>query len=490
MTPYEKLCSTHDEISLLSTTCATLGWDQETNLPTKALPFRARQLSYFSGKIHGMVTSDEYGSTLADAEQAASDCATVQANIREWRHSYDRATKLPQELIERQSTITSMAKAAWAEAREKNEFNTFAPHLTKLLDLAREKAELWGYDDEPYDALLGAYERGAKTSDVSTIFDGCRDLLIQTAADAVAKSEANPAREMTGEFCEEQQKVLNREIAESIGFDFGAGRIDTTTHPFCSGNAPYDTRLTTRYYKNTFLPSLFGVMHETGHGMYEQGLNKDEYGRPAGRSVSLGIHESQSLLWEGHVGRSRAFWTKWLPRVQELFPQMADWSLEDIIGHINTAKYSFIRVDADEATYDLHILLRFDLERRMLNKEIAVEDIPAAWNESFQKMFGITPPTDTEGCLQDIHWSMGGIGYFSTYSLGNFNASQLFHHAKKDEAIATAFDNADYKPLLDWMRTNVHSKGSTLLPQDLMKAATGEGTNPTYHMAHLKRRFL
>ncbi|MGB0993267.1 MAG: carboxypeptidase M32, partial [Akkermansiaceae bacterium] len=268
------------------------------------------------------------------------------------------------------------------------------------------------------------------------------------------------------------------------------GRIDTTTHPFCTGLGPGDTRLTTRYLENNFTSSLFGVLHEAGHGLYDQGLPTEQHGLPAGNAVSLGIHESQSRLWENHVGRSRAFWTKWLPRAQEIFPNLSKFDLDTFLAAINRAEKSYIRVEADEATYDLHIMLRFGIERAMLNGDIKVADIPSAWNERFQEFFGMTPPDDTNGCLQDIHWSMGGLGYFSTYSLGNFNAAQLHHKAMQDDTVSAACNNANYLPLLDWMRTHIHSKGSTLFPQDLMLAATEEATNPQYHLTHLKRRFL
>jgi len=487
---YQELVSLNQEITLLGSAASCLGWDQETYLPKKALGHRANQLSYLSGKIHSMATGKDFQAKLEAAEQAGSNNLTESANIREWRHGFDKSNKLPQELVERSSQTTSLAKAAWADAREKNEFSLFAPHLEKLVAEAKEKAELWGYEDEPYDALLGCYERGAKTADVAKIFDTFSPQVIQTARLAVEKSNANPARKLEGDFPVEAQQKLNQEVAASIGFDFDGGRIDTTAHPFCTTLGPLDVRLTTRYYEHDFTASLFGVMHEAGHGMYEQGLPADDFGQPSGSAVSLGIHESQSLLWEAHVGRSQGFWNKWFPRAQELFPQMQDWTVEEFLHTINQAKYSLIRVDADEATYDLHILLRFALERKILNGEIAIADIPAAWNESFQSMFGMQPPTDTKGCLQDIHWAMGGMGYFSTYSLGNLNASQLFHTATKDTSVREAFDNADYAPLLRWMRENIHAHGSTYLPQDLMKKATGEGTNPDYHLAHLKRRFL
>lgn len=487
---YQELARLCEEVSLLGGATSTLGWDQETYMPAKGLEFRAKQLSYLSGKIHELSTGDDFKKKLEAAEAAGGDSVTQKANLREWRHGFDKSNKLPQELVERGSKTSSLAKNAWADAREKNEFSLFAPHLEKLIGIAKEKAELWGYEDEPYDALLGCYERGAKTADVAKIFGEFEPQVTDLARKAVERSVVNPAREFTGDFAIEKQEVLNREVAESIGFDFEGGRIDTTTHPFCTTLGPQDVRLTTRYYEHDFTASLFGVMHETGHGLYEQGIPAGEFGLPSGSAVSLGIHESQSLLWEAHVGRSRGFWNKWFSRVQELFPQMRDWSVEEFMQTINQAKYSQIRVDADEATYDLHIMLRFNLEREILNGEIAVADIPAAWNERFEKMFGMRPESDAKGCLQDIHWSMGGLGYFSTYSLGNLNASQLFHKACEDSSVRTAFDQADYGPLLQWMRTNIHAHGSTYQPQDLMKKACGEGTNPKYHLAHLERRFL
>ena len=489
-TNYQKLSDHHQEVSLLSSASSTLGWDQETFLPAKGVEFRAKQLSYFSGKIHEMTTNSAYRNLLENAEAENGNNTTESANLREWRHSFDQSNKLPQALVEESSQASSLGMAAWTEAREKNDFSLFAPNLAQLVDIAKKKADLWGYDDEPYDALLGCYERGAKTSDVARIFDAFQPKITDIARLAVEKSAATPARKLEGDFPIEKQMLLNQEVAESIGFDFEGGRIDTTTHPFCTTLGPADIRLTTRYYKHDFTASLFGVMHEAGHGLYEQGLPSSDYAYPSGNAISLGIHESQSLLWEAHVGRSRGFWNKWFPRVQELFPQMQSWNVDEFLHTINSANYSQIRVDADEATYDLHILLRFGIEREILNGNIAINDIPAAWNERFESLFGICPDSDAKGCLQDVHWSMGGLGYFPTYTLGNLNASQLFHAATQDAGIKSAFDGADYAPLLQWMRENIHAHGSTYHPQELMQRASGEPTNPDHHLAHLKRRFL
>ena len=486
---YDSLCHKNREISLISKTAGILSWDQETYMPKGGISYRAKQLSWLSGKVHELRTSDSFRKALEGAEEESGN-SIYTANLRELRHQYNRATKLPQCLVEKNSEATSLGKAAWSEAREKSDFSIFAPHLTELLAIAREKAELWGYDDEPYDALLADYERGAKTSEVVSIFDEVSDELATTAQAACEKSLSTPADLLQGHYPISDQQILNREIVEEMGFSFDYGRIDTTAHPFCTTLGPKDIRLTTRYLEDNFTSSLFGILHEAGHGLYEQGLPADQNGLPVGNAVSLGIHESQSRLWENHVGRSRAFWEKWLPRAQEIFPHLNKLNLDTFLSAINRAEKSYIRVESDEATYDLHILLRFGLEREMLNGKIQVKDVPAAWNERFEHLMGMTPPDDAHGCLQDIHWSMGGLGYFSTYTLGNFNAAQLYQHTQKDAEIAAACAKAQYTPLLEWLQKNIHAKGSSLLPQDLMRAATGEATNARHHLEHLKRRFL
>ena len=489
--PYLRLCEKSREIALLGNTLGVLGWDQETYMPKGGVQYRAKQLSWLSGKMHELATCDEFRDALEAAENEDGDSSIIQsANLREFRHQFDRATKLPQSLVEKASEASSLGKVTWAEAREKSDFSIFAPHLDTLLSIAREKAELWGYEDEPYDALLSTYERGSKTSEVAAMFDSVNDELAEIANAAVEKSAIIPADLLIGGYPIAKQQQLNREVAEDMGFDFDNGRIDTTTHPFCTGIGPNDTRLTTRYLENDFTSSLFGVLHEAGHGLYGHGLPRDQHGLPVGDSSSLGIHESQSRLWENHVGRSRAFWTKWLPRAQEIFPNLSSIDLDTFLTSINRADKSLIRVEADEATYDLHILLRFGLERQMLNGEINVADVPAAWNEQFKKLFGITPPDDTHGCLQDIHWAMGGLGYFATYTLGNFNSAQLHRSAMQDPEVSSAIAQADFLPLLNWMRSNIHQHGCTYLPQDLIKKATQETTNPQYYVDHLRRRFL
>jgi carboxypeptidase Taq len=479
------------ELAVIHSSAAVIGWDQETYLPLAAADYRATQLAWLSSRAHELATSEAWKRDLEAAETSnTGDDPKLSANLRELRREFDRATKLPVELVARESAVTSLAKHAWADARKHADFPTFAPHLARLLEIAREKADLWGYSGEPYDALLEGFERRTSTAALAALFDVMKPALRKTAAKAVEKSAARAASLPPGPYPVAAQQSLNARIAGSIGYDFQAGRIDTTAHPFCTTLGPRDVRLTTRYEEADFTSSLFGVLHEAGHGMYEQGLLPEAYGLPSGSAVSLGVHESQSRLWENHVGRSHAFWQHWYPAAQEHFPQLAGFSLDDFMAYLHRAEFSPIRVEADEVTYDLHIILRFGIERRLLNRELTVADVPAAWNESFRELFGFTPENDAMGCLQDIHWSMGGLGYFPTYTLGNINAAQLFAAARKNPAIAAACDSADYAPLLGWLRENVHAHGGTLDPADLMEQATGSPPSTADYLAHLQNRYL
>jgi carboxypeptidase Taq len=488
MSAFENLSRLLQEQNLYATSASVLGWDQETNLPKSGIPHRADQLALLSGKVHELGTSAQFQKALEEAETEAQE--GQEANLREIRHHFERATCLPQSLVEKDSQAGSLAKSAWMKARKEDDFASFAPHLETLLAIAREKCELWSYPDEPYTALLSEYERGAQTSQITSLFEKLKPEVAKIAAEAVVRSEEISADALKGHAPIASQKELNHEIAASIGYDFDSGRIDTTAHPFCTTLGPQDVRLTNRYDENDFSSSLFGILHEAGHGLYQQGLPSQETHLPSGSPVSLGIHESQSRLWENHVGRSQPFWEKWLPRAQELFPHLKKLSLEQFLAAINRAQYSFVRVEADEATYDLHILLRFTLERLLINGELAVKDVPEAWNSEFKNLFGMTPPNNTVGCLQDIHWAMGGLGYFATYTLGNLNSAQIFESALREESVKSAFEQGNFAPLLGSLRREIHAKGSTLLPQDLMQSATGRETNATAYLAHLKERFL
>ncbi len=479
------------QIALLNSTASILSWDQETYLPSGSAEYRSEQLSYLAALAHDLSTSTEYLQSLESAEKEDSGTdPTLSANLRELRRESDRSVKIPTGLIARESTAQSAAHHAWIAARKASDYSIFAPHLQSLLVFALEKADLWGFENEPYDALLEGYERGTSTATIAALFDTLQKDLAPLSAQAVAKTASQKPILPDGPYPVAIQQTFNAIVAAEIGFDFHHGRIDTTTHPFCTTLGPKDIRLTTRYEENDFTSSLFGVMHEAGHGMYEQGLPAADFGLPSGSAVSLGIHESQSRLWENQVGRSPEFWEKFYPIAQQHFHQLKKFPLEKFLQYIHRAEFSPIRVEADEATYDLHIILRFQIERMLLNKEISVAQVPETWNELFRKSFGFLPENDAKGCLQDIHWSMGGIGYFPTYTLGNINAAQLFQAATSDPEIKKATATANYAPLLDWLRKNIHTHGAVHNPTDLINTSTGTPPTTEHYLKHLTARYL
>jgi carboxypeptidase Taq len=347
--------------------------------------------------------------------------------------------------------------------------------LEKTIELKRQQAEALGYPQCPYDALLDEYEPEALTADLRPVLEGLREELVPL----VAKIQASRRRPNTAllhrNFPVEVQDRFGREAAAKIGFDFTRGRLDVTTHPFCTTLGPHDCRITTRYDDTFFNSAFFGILHEAGHGLYEQGLLTEDYGLPSGEAISLGIHESQSRLWENLVGRSRAFWTFYYPLAQQQFPAaLGDVALDDFYFAINDVRPSLVRVEADEATYNLHILIRFELERALLDGELEAAELPGAWNEKYQQYLGITPPNDREGVLQDVHWSAGLIGYFPTYSLGNLYAAQFFAQARKELGnLDETFGRGDFRPLLDWLRQNIHRHGQRWTASELVERVTG-----------------
>ena len=488
---YRQLRQRTREISFLTSSSAALTWDVETYMPPKALAFRAEQLAYLSSAAHRKFTAKKVGALLTECEQqgfaAESDEA---ANVREWRRHYDRATKVPPRLVEKMERIRTHAREAWKAAREQSQFRLFKPHLQKVVDLTRQMADCWGYQESPYDALVEGYETGVTASQLRPLFATLRPALGAVLGVARERSAGLAEDFLHGHYPVAAQQAFNRKVAEAIGFDFAAGRVDTTTHPFCQTLGPGDCRLTTRYDERNFVQSLYGVLHETGHGMYEQGLLPEQYGTPLGSAVSLGIHESQSRLWENQVGRSPAFWEHWYPVACEHFPELKRFSPAQISAGVNRVAPSFLRVEADQVTYDLHILLRFEIEVQLIEGRLKVADVPAFWNEEFEKMFGLKVTRDADGCLQDIHWSIGLLGYFPTYTLGNLNAAQLMRRAgQENNSLEAELARGEYDNLRQWLRGKIHRAGSRHRPQELMQLATGEPTQSTYHLEYLRKKF-
>ena len=496
---YLKLLERSEEISLLGSTAAVLRWDQSTHLPSRAGEFRAKQSAHLDGMIHKLFTAGEIGAWISACEQAGlaaippndADPKVLAAstNVRGWRRDYDAATKLPQRLVEDLAQTTGEAYSVWVEAREKSDFALFSPWFQKILTLKREEAERLGYKESRYDALLDQYEIGATTRQLKPVFAQTQESL----RDLVPKLTARTAKAVPppGPFSEADQESFNEVVSRAIGYDFTSGRIDTTIHPFSTTLGPSDQRILTRYQADDFLVSFYGILHEAGHALYNQGLVKDYYGVPAGETISLGIHESQSRLWENQVGRSRSFWNHWMTEAVKHFPSLSGYSAEELWLWSNRVRPSFIRVEADEATYHLHVALRFEVEQALFNGGLEASDVPAFWNERFKHLMGITVPDDAHGCLQDVHWCSGLFGYFPTYSLGSFNAAQLFAKAEEqDPAISGELAQGQYTSLLAWLRKNVHEHGRRFTPDELMAKATGETTNPKYFFEYMATKFV
>ncbi|MCG3127091.1 MAG: Thermostable carboxypeptidase 1 [Phycisphaerae bacterium] len=471
---------------------SVLEWDQETCMPRRGAAERAEQLALIAGIVHDRRTSDEFGGMiqrLAGSDAAGQDHVAA-TNIREMKRQYERAVRIPRQLVQELARTVALAKGAWVEAKRDSDFAKFAPHVERLLDLKRQVADLVGWGEERYDALMDEYEPGATSAAIQRVFDQLRAELVPFIQ-SLGRAPRQPDRSLLARHCPQAaQAELSRRFAAAIGFNFDAGRIDVSAHPFCSGTSPHDVRLTTRYREDYFPSALFGTLHEAGHGMYEQGLDPAHVGTPMGWAVSLGIHESQSLMWENMVGRSRPFWEHFYPDLQTAFPAMKDVPLDAFYFAVNAVTPSFIRVEADEATYNLHIVLRFGLERQMIAGTLAVRDIPDAWNAGMRDLLGVTPTSDAVGCLQDIHWSQGTFGYFPTYALGKLYAAQFFAAARRAMPdLDGTFRRGDFGPLLDWLRSNIHRHGQRYRAHELVKVVTGAELSHRPFMDYLAGKF-
>ena len=495
MTVYQELISHSRRASVLSSIESLLNWDQETYMPAGGAEFRAEQQSLIAELTHTMRTNPRIGELLAACESDRSILAddNAAANIRELRRDYTRATKLPTELVAELAKVGSQSQEIWKEARARNDFSLFEPWLEKMFALTRRKAECYGWaqGSEPYDALLDEYEPGATAAEIERIFTPLRARLAGLVADLSRGSRTPDDSILSIKVPADKQHAFGTEVLAAMGFSFEDGRLDTTTHPFCSGFGPGDTRLTTRYRDQHFSDALYSSMHEAGHGIYEQGLpKKSRFGQPLADAVSLGIHESQSRMWENFVGRSRHFWTWALPIAQRHFNNaLGAISVDQVYQAVNTAKPSLIRVESDEATYNLHVMIRFELERALLRGDIKVKDLPAEWNKRYKDYLGITVPSDAQGCMQDVHWSFGLIGYFPTYTLGNLYAAQLWETINQAiPALSTQLERGEFTPLRTWLNTNIHDHGRKYSALELCQRVTGKPLSADPLLRHLENK--
>ncbi len=471
---YEALLDRARRWNAVGSAAGVLGWDQQVMMPEGGTPARSKQLSALSSVKHDMLTDEETGDLLG--ELAEADLTDEQAAVvREIRRDYERADAVPVDLVEEISETSSEALPAWEEAKAEDDFETFAPYLEKHVERKREYAEHIDPDRDPYEVLFEDYEPCLSIDRAEAILEELRETLVPMI-DAIRESDVDLAAEtFEGTFPTDDQEALSRDALALVGYDFSRGRLDVSSHPFTSGNQ-FDCRVTTRFDESDPLGAIGSTIHEFGHAQYNLGLPQEEWGTPLGESRDLSVHESQSRLWENHVGRSRAFWELFLPTFKERFPDVADATVEDAYEAANQVyEDNFIRVEADELTYHLHIIVRFEIERDLIRGDLAVEDVPEVWNDKYEEYLGIRPETDSEGCLQDIHWSHGNFGYFPTYSLGSVMAAQLFDAAEGEiDGLDALIADGEFDPLHEWLSENVHRHGSRYETNELVERATGE----------------
>jgi len=488
---YAAVCRHARQTATLESIASVLAWDERTMLPPGGAEYRAEQLRLLAGIIHARRTDPRFVERLKRLAESplADDLEGETGPTIRWLHwDTQRQVRLPRRLVEELAATAVMGQQIWQKARQENDFAAFQPLLEKTILLKREQAQALGYEECAYDALLEEYEPGERTSRIRPLLSHLAERLgplVEKAADLARREPV-----LRGRFPVDRQQALVRRAAEAIGFDFECGRLDVTAHPFCSTLGPRDCRITTRYDESDFTSGLMSVLHEAGHGMYEQGLPPEHFGLPLGQPASLGIHESQSRLWENMVGRSLGFWRYLTPLAREAFAdELAEATPQKLFGAVNQVRRSLIRVEADEVTYNLHIVVRFELEIELLEGRLAVADLPAAWNEHYRKTLGIEPRNDAQGVLQDVHWSGGAIGYFPTYTLGNLYAAEFFALAEQAVGpLEEQFAGGEFEPLRRWLRENIHRQARRYTGAELLRRLCARQLSVEPLLAHLEAK--
>ncbi|MCX7836306.1 MAG: carboxypeptidase M32 [bacterium] len=492
---YELLVQKFQEIADINGISAIVGWDQQVNIPHKGHELRARHLERLAGIRHKLMTDPALGELFekVDAESAELNDNELR-NVQQMRRSWKLANKLPKELVERKAREETIAHEIWVNARAKKDFGLFAPKLETLLEISKEEAKYLAEPNQSlYDALIDSnFEQGASEAYYRVILGDVKETLVPLVR-KIKESGKQPDQSFlkSRDYDPEIQKRLGKAIVTDLGFDWDCGRLDTAVHPFCTGAGAQDVRITTRYFRNWPIGSLFGIIHEAGHGMYEQGLPTEYYGTPLSEAVSMGVHESQSRFWENIIGRSKWFWKGQWRRLKDHYPeQLWDVSFDQWYFAINKVEPSFIRVEADECTYDLHILLRFELEADLFAGKISVSDLPREWNKKVEEYLGLTVTNDAEGVLQDVHWSAALFGYFPSYSLGNIIAGQLWAAVKRDiPSIELQLEAGQMKEILQWLRERIHRYGQRYSRDELVLRATGKPLSASDYLQYLQTKF-
>jgi len=471
-----------------------LEWDQQILMPAGGAAARGEQVATLSALAHEIATSEETGRLLEAAEAEVTEMAYDSDDaslVRVLRRDYDRNTKIPTELVAERAKVTAMAFEAWKQARAENNVALFEPHLERVMDVIRRVADALGYEEYPYDALLQNFEPGMRTSQVTRLFEELKTGLVPLLRDITEHGKPIDDSFLSRDYDVNRQWDFTLVVLRDIGYDFNRGRQDQALHPFTTTFATDDVRLTTRLLSNRPQSAVFSSIHEGGHALYEQG-SPAHFDRTAlAGGATMALHESQSRLWENMLGRSKAFWQHYFPILRAFFPEpLADVNLEQFYRAVNIVRPDFIRVEADEVTYNMHIFVRFELEQALLSGALAVKDVPEAWNAKYQDYLGITPRNDAEGCLQDVHWCSGLVGYFPTYALGNLIAAQLYHRMKADlPGVEEAFARGEFLPLLTWMRQHVHNHGAKFTAAELLTRELGEEISAQPLLEYMRNRY-
>lgn len=489
----QKLIELAAELEDLSHISAVLGWDQQINMPPGGTEERGLQSAALGRIMHEKITSDEVAQLIDDLVEEVGDldATTDEARMVKFsKRAVEKRTKVPLPLLMENIQATTMAHEAWVKAKKQSDFSIFQPHLEKIIDLRKQYADLFKPYDHIYDPLLDDFEPSMKTAEVKKIFNQLRPQQVELVA-AIAEAEPPDNNFLKQHYKEEYQQIIGRDVITRFGYDWDRGRLDEAPHPFTTEFGRGDVRITTRYLKDDGGSALFSTMHEAGHAMYGQGVPEKYRRHPLSGAASLAIHESQSRLWENLVGRSREFWSFFYPSLQMLFPEyLANVSMEDFYRGVNKVEPTLIRVEADEATYNLHIMLRLEIEIGLMEGTIEVADLPEIWNDKMEDYLGITPPDDAQGVLQDIHWSGGMVGYFPTYALGNLASVQLWDKMLEEHPnIPDQIAKGQFDTILGWMREHVHQYGSKFEPQEIMQKATGSKITPEPYMAYLNQKY-
>jgi len=490
---YQNFVKKLEEIAHLNGVMSTIGWDQEVMLPSGAAEARAKQISALAGIIHERMTDSELGDCLAalSNEDADSFSEFERCNIREALRSYELEIKVPKRLVQELAELSSRGHGIWVMARQENKFSDFAPVIKRFLELKKEWAQCVSPELKPYDANIDLFERGTTMEVITPIFDRLKEELIPLIHTIQDHSYQPDTSFLQGKFAIDKQESLARKISQDIGFNFDQGRMDVSVHPFCGGSHPTDVRITTRYKDSNFVESLYAVIHETGHALYEQGRRYELGDLPASESLTMGIHESQSLFWERMIAQSHLFCSHYFESIRATFPDnLQRATVDSFYRAINTCKPDFIRVEADEVTYPLHIILRYEIEKGLFDGSMMVDDLPEIWNELMMQYLGIQPPTDTLGVLQDSHWSGGAFGYFPSYTLGAMYACQFYKTLLSEQPDTERnISEGKFAPIKNWLNEKIHSQGRLYTPQELVKRVTGESLNPSHFIDHLKNKY-